>query len=461
MTSAPDPLWPAASTLLAPTPWPGRRNVGLVGVSTYLDVGDPALLAVDPRGGSRGARALLDVVPSAGGRPGRARRAGRLRRRLRPRRRERDPARHRPPRAARPGARPDHRARRRQRRDLARAASRCPGATPRGGASSPSTPTSTCATGPSNGSPVRQLLEAGLTASTWCRSASPTSPTPPAYARVAADAGDRRRELARRGAPRAVEEAAADAIERAGAGGRPVYVDVDMDAADRAVVPGCPAALPGGLSADEMRRFVRACLRRRARRRDRRHRDRRGARQRRPAHRAARRRCACSRPWPGCGGAAVTVVVGRGALSRAELVAVARRRERVELERRGAGAPGRVSARRSTRWSPAGQPVYGLSTGFGSLATTFISPERAPRPAALAHPLPRRGRRRRRRDRGRARDDGLAPHDPVQRRLRGAPATARRLRGAAQRAASPRSCTSSGRSAARATSRRWRTWRSP
>jgi len=31
-----------------------------------------------------------------------------------------------------------------------------------------------------------------------------------------------------------------------------------MDAADRMAVPACPAAAPGGLSADEMRRFVRA-----------------------------------------------------------------------------------------------------------------------------------------------------------------------------------------------------------
>jgi formiminoglutamase len=44
----------------------------------------------------------------------------------------------------------------------------------------------------------------------------------------------------------------------AGAGGRPVFVDIDMDAADRSVAPACPAAAPGGLSADEMRRFVRA-----------------------------------------------------------------------------------------------------------------------------------------------------------------------------------------------------------
>ena len=55
-----------------------------------------------------------------------------------------------------------------------------------------------------------------------------------------------------------VEEAARRAVAIAGAGGRHVYVDIDMDAADRMAVPACPAAAPGGLSADEMRRFVRA-----------------------------------------------------------------------------------------------------------------------------------------------------------------------------------------------------------
>jgi len=37
-----------------------------------------------------------------------------------------------------------------------------------------------------------------------------------------------------------------------------VYVDIDVDVCDRSVVPGCPAAAPGGLSADELRRAVRA-----------------------------------------------------------------------------------------------------------------------------------------------------------------------------------------------------------
>ena len=55
-----------------------------------------------------------------------------------------------------------------------------------------------------------------------------------------------------------IEDAARRAVSVASEGGRRVYVDVDVDAADRSVAPGCPAAVPGGLSADEMRRFVRA-----------------------------------------------------------------------------------------------------------------------------------------------------------------------------------------------------------
>ncbi len=71
----------------------------------------------------------------------------------------------------------------------------------------------------------------------------------------------------------------------------------------------------------------------------------------------------------------MTVVVGRGALSRADLVAVARRRERVELD--AEALAGLVASRAAIDALVAsGQPVYGLSTGFGALASTFISPER-------------------------------------------------------------------------------------
>ena len=45
----------------------------------------------------------------------------------------------------------------------------------------------------------------------------------------------------------------AEALEIAGSDGREIYVDLDVDVCDRAVVPACPASVPGGISADELR----------------------------------------------------------------------------------------------------------------------------------------------------------------------------------------------------------------
>jgi formiminoglutamase len=47
------------------------------------------------------------------------------------------------------------------------------------------------------------------------------------------------------------------ALAIAGAGGRSIYVDIDVDVCDRAEVPGCPAAAPGGLTPDDVRRMAR------------------------------------------------------------------------------------------------------------------------------------------------------------------------------------------------------------
>jgi formiminoglutamase len=45
----------------------------------------------------------------------------------------------------------------------------------------------------------------------------------------------------------------------AGAGPEPrVHLDVDVDAADRSVAPGCPASVPGGFAAWELRALVRS-----------------------------------------------------------------------------------------------------------------------------------------------------------------------------------------------------------
>ena len=111
--------------------------------------------------------------------------------------------------------------------------------------------------GVSNGSPVRQLLEEGLDAHHVVQVGLADFSNSPAYARRAHDAGVTviSRDVLHH---EPVEEAARRAVAIAGAGGRHVYVDIDMDAADRMTVPACPAAAPGGLSADEMRRFVRA-----------------------------------------------------------------------------------------------------------------------------------------------------------------------------------------------------------
>jgi arginase family enzyme len=39
-------------------------------------------------------------------------------------------------------------------------------------------------------------------------------------------------------------------------GGKKLHVDIDMDVCDRSFVPACPAAAPGGISADELRQFA-------------------------------------------------------------------------------------------------------------------------------------------------------------------------------------------------------------
>ena len=36
-----------------------------------------------------------------------------------------------------------------------------------------------------------------------------------------------------------------------------IFVDIDVDVCDRSVVPGCPAAAPGGISAFELRQAAR------------------------------------------------------------------------------------------------------------------------------------------------------------------------------------------------------------
>ncbi len=110
--------------------------------------------------------------------------------------------------------------------------------------------------GVSNGSPVRQLLAAGLDGSRVVQVGLADFANSPFYAARAVEAGITvwPRDVVRE---RGIAAVVDDALALAGADGRPIYVDVDLDVADRAIAPGCPAAVPGGLSADELRTAVR------------------------------------------------------------------------------------------------------------------------------------------------------------------------------------------------------------
>ncbi|WP_435737488.1 arginase family protein [Cellulosimicrobium sp. PMB13] len=114
--------------------------------------------------------------------------------------------------------------------------------------------------GVSNGSPVRRLVEAGLDPARVVQVGIADFANSAAYARRAAELGitvvhvD---EVRRRG-PWDVVRAA---LTVAGAAGGPVHVDVDVDVCDRSVAPGCPASVPGGLAAWELRALVREAVR--------------------------------------------------------------------------------------------------------------------------------------------------------------------------------------------------------
>jgi formiminoglutamase len=122
--------------------------------------------------------------------------------------------------------------------------------------------------GISNGTPVRRLVQDDPAASDL--ETARIDPTrivqigiadfanSAAYAQRAADWGVRvitLDELRRRG----IDEVVAEALQIAGAGADPrVHLDIDVDVCDRSVAPGCPASVPGGLQAWELRALSRA-----------------------------------------------------------------------------------------------------------------------------------------------------------------------------------------------------------
>lgn len=110
--------------------------------------------------------------------------------------------------------------------------------------------------GRSNGSPIRELLESGLDGHRVTQLGIADFANSAAYAARATEAGI---EVVGRPAFRTtpIETLASRGLEVAGSAGGPIHVDIDVDVCDRSVAPATPASLPGGLSADELRRMVR------------------------------------------------------------------------------------------------------------------------------------------------------------------------------------------------------------
>lgn len=108
--------------------------------------------------------------------------------------------------------------------------------------------------GVNNGSPVRRLVEAALPGNKIVQIGINDFSNSPQYAKLAKELGIlviTRAEL-RTLTP---DQAWAKAITHLGSVAT-IHVDIDVDVCDRSVVPGCPAAAPGGISADELRQFA-------------------------------------------------------------------------------------------------------------------------------------------------------------------------------------------------------------
>ena len=106
--------------------------------------------------------------------------------------------------------------------------------------------------GVSNGSPVRRLIESGLSGKNVVQIGIADFSNSPEYAARARELGItviHRSEL--RGA--SLDQVWKRAVKVAGSR---IHIDFDMDICDRSVVPACPAAAPGGISADEIRQFA-------------------------------------------------------------------------------------------------------------------------------------------------------------------------------------------------------------
>jgi formiminoglutamase len=102
--------------------------------------------------------------------------------------------------------------------------------------------------GPRNGTPVRELIEAGLPGARVAQVGLHGFANSREHHDWAREQGVhmRRATQVRAGGITSVLDSALTALERSGA--ERIYVDVDMDVLDRAYAPACPASMPGGLT---------------------------------------------------------------------------------------------------------------------------------------------------------------------------------------------------------------------
>jgi formiminoglutamase len=106
--------------------------------------------------------------------------------------------------------------------------------------------------GNSNGSPVWRLIQAGLPGKNIVQIGISDFANSKEYSDRAKEAGIfviTRAQLRNK----SIQDAMRQAFAHLGRNVDHIYVDLDVDVCDRSVAPACPAATPGGISADELR----------------------------------------------------------------------------------------------------------------------------------------------------------------------------------------------------------------
>ena len=106
--------------------------------------------------------------------------------------------------------------------------------------------------GNTNGSPVWRLIQAGLPGKNIVQIGISDFANSKEYSERAKEAGIfviTRAQLRNK----SIQEAMKQAFAHLGRNVDHIYVDLDVDVCDRSVAPACPAATPGGISADELR----------------------------------------------------------------------------------------------------------------------------------------------------------------------------------------------------------------